>query len=340
MIGNTISSRLAALVGGAALRAGASQAQLFSALRVGADQLRDDLVRIPTDSAWRAWELIYAAAGPTGGLCAAATATRGSLTVWDYLFTSGPTLSESLRSVVDLRAVIADPLGDGEVVESGGLLSVRDTAAIEPGPILALVEEFTLALMLQRAREATGHPLVPVRVAFRHRAPRNHRHLIEVFGTGRIIFDAPCSELTFLDAGALPTGGDPHLGAIHRGYAELLIASARPAPGSIDRIRAALREAMGRGALDLDSVAATLALSPRTLQRRLGDLGTTWRAEVEAVRYEHAMDLLRDTDLPMDAIAARLGYADPRTLRRAFRRRAGQSPSEFRRRAGSGPISG
>ncbi|MGW4121944.1 helix-turn-helix domain-containing protein [Nocardia sp. NPDC004711] len=340
MIGNTISSRLAALVREAALRAGASASQLFSVLELEADQLGDDLVRVPTGSAWRVWELIYAAAGPTGGLCAAATATRGSLSVWDYLFSSGPTLAESLRSVVELRAVVADPLGGGQVLESGGLLIVRDTATVEPGPILGLVEEFTLAVMLQRAREATGHPLVPVRVAFRHRAPRNHRQLVEAFGTNRICFEAPHSELTFLDAAALPTGGDPNLGRIHRDYAELLLASARPVPSPIGRIRAVLREAMACGELELDQVAARLAVSPRTLQRRLQELGTSWRAEVDTVRHEHASDLLRGTDLPMYAIAARLGYTDPRALRRAFRRQAGQSPDEFRRWAATGSISG
>ncbi|MEU7141045.1 helix-turn-helix domain-containing protein [Nocardia sp. NPDC046473] len=77
-------------------------------------------------------------------------------------------------------------------------------------------------------------------------------------------------------------------------------------------------------------MARRLAISPRTLQRRLQELDTTWRMEVESVRYEQALDLLRDTDLPVRSVAARLGDADTRALRRAFRRWTSQTPDAFR----------
>ncbi|WP_405485772.1 helix-turn-helix domain-containing protein [Nocardia sp. NBC_00511] len=58
--------------------------------------------------------------------------------------------------------------------------------------------------------------------------------------------------------------------------------------------------------------------------------GTTWQNELETVRYEHAVNLLRNTDLPISTVAARLGYSDARTLRRAFIRWKGLPPSHFR----------
>ncbi len=77
-------------------------------------------------------------------------------------------------------------------------------------------------------------------------------------------------------------------------------------------------------------VAARLATSPRTVQRRLTDLDTSWRDEVDQVRRARAMDLLRDTELTVQAVAARVGYSDARALRRAFVQWTGRSPGSFR----------
>jgi AraC-like DNA-binding protein len=67
-------------------------------------------------------------------------------------------------------------------------------------------------------------------------------------------------------------------------------------------------------------VAARLAMSPRTLQRRLRDAGTSWRDELEDVRGRSARRLLEDGGLTRASVARRLGYSDARSLRRALRR--------------------
>ncbi|MEU6586664.1 helix-turn-helix domain-containing protein [Nocardia sp. NPDC046763] len=77
--------------------------------------------------------------------------------------------------------------------------------------------------------------------------------------------------------------------------------------------------------------ARRLTMSPRTLQRRLQALGTNWRQEVELVRHENALRLIRDSDLPVQSVATRVGCTDARTLRRAIQRWTGHSTTEFRR---------
>ncbi|WP_040811574.1 helix-turn-helix transcriptional regulator [Nocardia concava] len=95
-------------------------------------------------------------------------------------------------------------------------------------------------------------------------------------------------------------------------------------------LRATLSDYSNDG-LRLDEVAGKLRLSPRTLQRRLAEYGTTWRAELEGVRRDTAVALLSDRGVAVETIAAQLGYRDRRVLARAFRRWTGQSPAEFRR---------
>ena len=72
-------------------------------------------------------------------------------------------------------------------------------------------------------------------------------------------------------------------------------------------------------------------LHRRTLNRRLKALGTTFRDVLEDVRFEAACELLGSTQLPLDDIAAALGYAGVSPFSRAFRRRAGSPPGHWRR---------
>jgi transcriptional regulator GlxA family with amidase domain len=53
---------------------------------------------------------------------------------------------------------------------------------------------------------------------------------------------------------------------------------------------------------------------------------------VQRVRMAHAAHLLETTQASVEAIAARVGYADPAAFRRVFRRHLGDSPREMRMR--------
>jgi AraC-like DNA-binding protein len=69
----------------------------------------------------------------------------------------------------------------------------------------------------------------------------------------------------------------------------------------------------------LRSVARALAVSPRTLQRRLADDGTSWRGVLDAARCERATELLRQ-GAGAEVVAHEIGYSGSRALRRALRR--------------------
>jgi len=69
-----------------------------------------------------------------------------------------------------------------------------------------------------------------------------------------------------------------------------------------------------------DEAARRLGVSRRTLVRRLAAEGVTFRGLLDVTLRERARVMLDQRNVSRDAIAARLGYADPTSFSRACRR--------------------
>jgi len=82
----------------------------------------------------------------------------------------------------------------------------------------------------------------------------------------------------------------------------------------------------------IDHTARLLGIPVRTLQRRLREHGQSYSQLVDAVRMEHARRLLREPGAHVNEVAKALGYADPSSFSRAFRRWTGMAPRGYRRR--------
>jgi transcriptional regulator GlxA family with amidase domain len=85
--------------------------------------------------------------------------------------------------------------------------------------------------------------------------------------------------------------------------------------------------------LSVPALAERAFMSPRNFARVFAsEAGMTPAAYVEAVRLERARALLETTDLQLEDIVRRCGFGTVETLRRAFGRRLGVNPSDYRRR--------
>ena len=105
-----------------------------------------------------------------------------------------------------------------------------------------------------------------------------------------------------------------------------------PGPDNLlDRVRTQL-VAGPDGYPDQEQVASRLAMSARTLKRKLQEHGTTFRTLVDDARLREALRMLDNPDLDVGHIAFSLGYSDPACFTRAFRRWSGQTPTQARAR--------
>jgi AraC family transcriptional regulator of adaptative response / methylphosphotriester-DNA alkyltransferase methyltransferase len=83
--------------------------------------------------------------------------------------------------------------------------------------------------------------------------------------------------------------------------------------------------------LSLDDIARRLASSRRQLQRAYAEIGgTTFRTYLTDVRMRKAAELLAGGRLTVREVAHRVGYRQPAQFAKAFRRRHGAAPSDFR----------
>jgi len=85
--------------------------------------------------------------------------------------------------------------------------------------------------------------------------------------------------------------------------------------------------------LSVAALASRAAMSPRHFARAFRDeVGLTPAVYVERTRVEHARRLLETTDLGFGEIANLSGFGSVETMRRAFTRRLGVAPSDYRNR--------
>jgi len=101
--------------------------------------------------------------------------------------------------------------------------------------------------------------------------------------------------------------------------------------GVAEQVRKQLLGPLGLVAA-LDNVATTLAMSPRSLRRKLEQENTNFRAIVDEERRQIALQLLTCSNMILDELAIHLGYTDTASFTRAFRRWMGCSPGEYRKK--------
>ncbi len=97
-----------------------------------------------------------------------------------------------------------------------------------------------------------------------------------------------------------------------------------------ERVRACLIEILASGQYSMADVASRLAISSRTLQRRLHQEGTSFQKVLDELREELARHYLASSDYSSGQIAFLLGYEEPNSFFRAFRAWTGQTPEHVR----------
>ena len=237
---------------------------------------------------------------------------------------------DALTRVVRYNTVVCTPTGQPSLTEVGGRLEYA--VSWPPGSALPRPEsmEAILACIVRAGRFLLGHDLSPCAVELM-RPTRPPSSRFEAFFDCEILYGSTRYLLAWpLDAidRSLPTRCDELATNADRMVTTYL---ARIAPGAVvtDEVRHAVAELLADGEVSSSAVASRLAMSARTMQRRLKEEGTSFRDVVTDVRVTLAKRAIEEGTTSVSLLAERLGFSDPAAFRRAFKRVTGQTPGAY-----------
>jgi AraC-like DNA-binding protein len=286
---------------------------------------------LTVDEYFRLWESMEFFLGdPLFPLKLAQSVTAESFSPPLFAALCSPNLQIALRRLAHYKPLIG-PLTLN--LEENDRMTVAHYGNFEEHALPVVVAATELVFLVHLARLATRRRIEPVRVEL-VQPPADLPPYEEFFGvevtrgaSNAVAFShADCLRPFVTVNEAMFSVFEPVLGA--------RLEELRVGADFRDRVRACLLEALPSGQTSMADIAGRLAVSARTLQRRLSEAGSSFQDELNATRERLARHYLATTEYTSAEISFLLGYNDPSSFIRAFHSWTGQTPQAVRSNGG------
>jgi AraC-like DNA-binding protein len=193
------------------------------------------------------------------------------------------------------------------------------------------INEYLLVFLAQALFVATRRRIPATEVWFCHSDRQNAAELEAFFGApvkfgqnyNVLLFDRVYLGERFFSSNAL-------LYEILTNALKTYFSSASQQSGFLDVVCREIIRCGSEESPSADLIASRLAISPRTLRRRLADHGYSFQDAKRLARENRAKYYLSHTSLPLSEIAFELGYSELSAFSRAFRSWVGVTPQAYR----------
>lgn len=263
------------------------------------------------------------------GLLLGERSVPSHLGIAGYLLQSAPDVRSALRGLLDFLE-LHDEGGDPTLVTEhdvtllGYAIHLPDVEAQEQ------IYDLSAAMIYKILRGLCGDDWRPREVLIMRRPPKSPARY-------RQFFDAPVRFSSDQTAVAFASHwldhrlstNDPLLH--HHLEQEALALRAARDQELAGRLRRLLHQCLVSGECSAARLARLLGMHERTLNRRLETEGTSFRRELDRVRFTVARQLLTGTNASLVEIAVALGYADGSSFSHAFKRWSGATPARWRK---------
>ncbi len=286
--------------------------------------------RVSVPRLGRVWDEATAlGVAPCFGLAAAAQWHPTTLHALGIAWFASPTLAEAFRRLADYTALLSTAVSARfSRARESYLFTIAPCDPAMRVPVEAV--HAAIAIVVKLCRMSLSPGFAPRRVLLRHAACDCSAPLTE-FLACPVEHDAPYHGLLLpvaeLDR-ALSTANMELLTSAEAMIANHLAALDRD--DIVGRAKAEILRQLPSGTFSEESVGKALNLSLRTFQRRLRDAGTAYRELLEAVRRDLALQYIANPRLSITEISYLLGFSEPSSFARSFRRWNGTSPSAVR----------
>lgn len=311
---------------------GADTAGLLRAAGMQAERLQRPSERFGADEVTLLWELAIARTGNVVlGLDRDLCARHVDFDVLGYAMLSSPDLRDALSHMARYMAVISDA-ASFELVASGSdeWLVLGGSGYTRPVPPQRYA--YGLLALLLLCEWLTRRPLVPQRIEFKFPAPQACARYADVF---RCDVRFGCGENRMLLHREQLRSPIPSRNAALLTMHEDILRKRVDALGSTRvscRVSEEVMRSLSAGEPRREQIAARLAITDRTLQRRLHEEGTSFQRLLDDARRELASKYLADEHRSLAEIAQLLSFVDQSNFVRASKRWFGEPPGRIRRR--------
>lgn len=314
---------------------GLPREQMLQQAGIAGQVLDDPQARLSLQDIGGLWQLAETHLGPDAGL---KVGRNMRLVNWQTLgmgLATSRTPLELLERVTTYVGLVTDSLDIGvQLVDGDGVVLSLDFVTDVSRPELRLdcIVQSALGLI----RNLFGFELRPLlRFELIRPQPADPAPWIEAFGPNiswaapitRVI--APAAVLDLQMPVIDPALSASHLEILQRALQNL---DEKKLDGIEQQVRRYLVEVLAGGEPSLQDVATRLAMSGRSLQRKLAEAGTGYREVLDQVRCQLARDYL-EQDYDTGEVAYLLGYSEVTNFHAAFKRWTGQTPGQYRKRA-------
>jgi len=246
-----------------------------------------------------------------------------------YAWLSSDSLRTALRRMTRFNQIIGQRMFSRCADEPDGLRFTYDHGRGDT-PVGHLMADFDLSIVMSMCRTNYGADLAPIVVTLRRPTPVDPSPYPAFFACP-IQFGATCDTILLSRHAAdklLPTSNRELAATFDAILTKQLLELGRG--NLVARCATWLLQELTSGEPSEAELARALGMSNRTLQRKLGELGQSYRGILEKTRYELALRYLEDAGKTVTDITFLLGFSEQSAFTRAFKRWSGKSPTSYR----------
>ena len=241
-----------------------------------------------------------------------------------------PDLNTALRRLQHYKPLIGPLVLDLYIDKGQTLVAVRCDSPDNSLPLIHGLMD--LVFFTQLARMATRHHVVPLRIEVPE-LPGELLRYQDYFGCPLSIGPRPAICFANEDASRPFLSANSAMWEFFEDKLSQKLSDLDDSATTVDRVRAVLVEALPGGDSTIDAIAGRLAMSKRTLQRKLTAEAANFQGILNGVRHELADHYLAKSQLPLAEIAFLLGFRESNSFIRAYSHWKGMSPGRFREQA-------
>jgi len=324
-------STIAALIASGLEKYGCDSQSLFRQAGMDPEKLKNPDTRYSVKKMQRLWQLAVEETGQEAfGILMMEDFPPAALQGLGFAWLASDTLRDAINRLERYVHFISTAAHVALLNEKGKYHLVISSAPDYLGSLAPASQDAALALVVQMCRLSVAPDMVPLQVDLSHEPPRELKIYNEFFKAplnfsakrDALVFDPEQIEkkLVFSNPKLARTNDQMVVDYLDHFDRENIA----------QKVRIQIIDHLPSGLPSQKKIAQSLNLSLRSMQRQLQREKTTFKSALEDIRKTLARQYLKNSPRSIGEIAYLLGFSEPSSFVRAFKRWNGKTPSQYR----------